>query len=332
MGSMDWNAYTSYARLSVRNTKSAIKTLMLSRLHPTGLSSGIKILALALAALLLLGALWPMAGQGLPATLQDSTGQRLSEGGGQQAAPSGAGSLFMPPNQATGTEDNGVTITEEATEDVTATTPAPDETDTATATTPAPDETETTTTTTTAAPTDETATAEASETETTTTPEGTEEAATTSGDQGAAPSGELVGTGILEGSVMASPEWAVARPISVQLTGPIAEMLEMEAEGGNYHFEQLPPGLYSVLISAPGFIPQTIEVSLGVGETQFAPPVSLMAGDINQDGRVSLADLSIAAALLPETAVPPAPAAADYTGDGLVTTEDFDIIVNNFGL
>ena len=312
MRSTNWHVFASHTGTLVRGTK----TRYLSRWLLPGSSIGFKTIAMItvvlIMALSVAANLSPAAVNGQPFGLGSEPLQRLVDNGRQGLAPSGGGRLFSPPGQASPTETNGVVVTDPP-EQATATTEA----------TASPTATETTTAT-------ATATVESSGDETAPPEAGEAAPETTTGEgAGEAPSGSVEGSAYLEGLIATFPEGAVAQSVSVQLDGSISGTLN--AIDGIYRFDQLPPGIYTITISAPGFISQIIEVSLGVGETAFAPTVTLLAGDINQDGRVSLADLSIAAALLPETAVPPAPATADYTGDGLVTQADFDVVASNFG-
>src|SRR5881628_1860665 len=65
-------------------------------------------------------------------------------------------------------------------------------------------------------------------------------------------------TGGIQGTVK-DPQGAVIPGAAVEVTSPalIGKKIATTDAGGYYHFEQLPPGIYSITVNAPGFAPQT---------------------------------------------------------------------------
>src|SRR6266699_6464442 len=91
-------------------------------------------------------------------------------------------------------------------------------------------------------------------------------------------------TGGIQGTVK-DPQGAVVPAATVEVTSPalIGKKSATTDAGGFYHFEQLPPGIYSINVNAPGFAPQT-QGSLQV-TTGSLPTVnfSLQVGAITQE-------------------------------------------------
>src|SRR2546426_10352909 len=65
-------------------------------------------------------------------------------------------------------------------------------------------------------------------------------------------------TGGVQGTVK-DPQGAVVPGATVEVTGPalIGKKTATTDSGGYFHFEQLPPGIYSVSVNAAGFGPST---------------------------------------------------------------------------
>src|SRR2546426_3251707 len=65
-------------------------------------------------------------------------------------------------------------------------------------------------------------------------------------------------TGGVQGTVK-DPQGAVIPGAAVEVTSPalIGKKTATTDSGGYFHFEQLPPGIYSVSVNAPGFGPAT---------------------------------------------------------------------------
>lgn len=137
------------------------------------------------------------------------------------------------------------------------------------------------------------------------------------------------GTGALAGTASIEPATISSDEITITLTGPVTASQVITST--TYRFENLPSGSYTVRVSSLGFVGSSLSVMVADGQIASAPTLQLFAGDVNLDGRISVGDLSMLAALLPETPVPPAPSAADINRSGTVTIHDLAISAANFG-
>src|SRR5262245_30066231 len=66
-------------------------------------------------------------------------------------------------------------------------------------------------------------------------------------------------TGGIQGTVK-DPTGAVVPNAAVEISSPalIGKKTGVSDAGGYFHFAQLPPGTYTVVVTAPGFAPQTL--------------------------------------------------------------------------
>jgi hypothetical protein len=102
------------------------------------------------------------------------------------------------------------------------------------------------------------------------------------------------------------------------------------AADGSFHFTGLPAGTsLSVTASVPGFLdarrtnvtPTTSGTDLGT--------TTLKAGDVDDDGSVSITDVSLVAGIYGSVAVGGAP--ADLTGNGQIDVTDVSLVAGNYG-
>jgi hypothetical protein len=94
---------------------------------------------------------------------------------------------------------------------------------------------------------------------------------------------------------------------------------------GNFQVT-LPAGAYTFLASAPGFL--SAQRSENVTGDIILPPVTLLAGDINLDGKINSLDLTIASNLYNKS--PLTVPAADLNGDGMVNLLDMVMLAANY--
>jgi len=99
---------------------------------------------------------------------------------------------------------------------------------------------------------------------------------------------------------------------------------------GSYTVPNVPIGQYSIKAVRPGYLSAEGYVTItAAGETKTLPPVTMIAGDLNQDGRIDLFDLVLmTAAFAAQGVVEPH---ADLTGDGRVDLFDMTLVGNNLG-
>src|SRR5437016_4858288 len=95
-------------------------------------------------------------------------------------------------------------------------------------------------------------------------------------------------TGGVQGTVK-DPQGAVVPGATVEVTSPalIGKKTATTDSGGYFHFAQLPPGIYSISVNAPGFAPQTqgnLELRTGALPTVA---FTLQVGGITQELTVS---------------------------------------------
>lgn len=97
-------------------------------------------------------------------------------------------------------------------------------------------------------------------------------------------------------------------------------------------FGFVPAGTYNYAYDAPGFISYGGSFSLGVGETRALPPITLIPGDVNDDGAVDITDLSTLGA---NYLAPASPGSAlvelDIDRSGLVDLADLMLIALSWG-
>jgi len=104
-------------------------------------------------------------------------------------------------------------------------------------------------------------------------------------------------TGGIQGTVK-DPQGAVVPGATLEVTSPalIGKKTVITDAGGYYHFEQLPPGLYSITASAPGFGPQTqgdLQLKTGSLPTlNFSLQVGAVTQEVTVSAEVALIDVS----------------------------------------
>lgn len=98
---------------------------------------------------------------------------------------------------------------------------------------------------------------------------------------------------------------------------------------GSFQFSNVPAGQYTLQFSAQGYLTasSTVDVQAGQGASV---QVTLMAGDIDNNGVIDLADASLIGANY-RVQVPPAPAQADLDHDGFINLVDLVLVGKNFG-
>ena len=98
---------------------------------------------------------------------------------------------------------------------------------------------------------------------------------------------------------------------------------------GSFQFNNVPAGQYVLQFSAAGHLSAsaTLDVQAGQGATV---QVTLMAGDIDNNGIVDLTDASFIGANYGVQA-PPAPTLADLNTDGFINLVDLVLVGKNFG-
>jgi hypothetical protein len=104
-------------------------------------------------------------------------------------------------------------------------------------------------------------------------------------------------TGGIQGTVK-DPQGAVIPGATVEVSGTtlIGKKTEVTDSGGYYHFEQLPPGVYSISVTAAGFAPQTqgnLELRTGALPTVgFTMQVGGVTSEVTVSAEASVIDIT----------------------------------------
>ncbi|MBA3874234.1 MAG: DUF2012 domain-containing protein, partial [Anaerolineae bacterium] len=98
---------------------------------------------------------------------------------------------------------------------------------------------------------------------------------------------------------------------------------------GSFQLNNVPAGSYVVQFSAPGYLSTTAAVDVQAGQGATVQ-VTLIAGDIDGNGAIDLADATFIGANY-DIQSPPAPEQADLNGDGTINLLDLVLVGKNFG-
>jgi subtilisin family serine protease len=104
-------------------------------------------------------------------------------------------------------------------------------------------------------------------------------------------------------------------------------------EEGNFTIK-LPAGSYELIAKKQHYLTKTISVEItGDNKVQKLQPLTLLAGDLNNDNKIDLADLALLAlAYLTESSKKKWNPIADINGDGIINALDLKILIDNYGL
>ena len=130
------------------------------------------------------------------------------------------------------------------------------------------------------------------------------------------------GNGAITGQVTAS------KPIVINVydaSNTLVATLQTQPDG-SFQLE-VAPGNYTVVASAPGFLPAQAAVpSLNPGVTRFLPLIALLAGDIDNNNVIDQFDaMTIGMNYNAAT-----PAAADLNSDGIINVLDLELLAQNY--
>jgi hypothetical protein len=97
------------------------------------------------------------------------------------------------------------------------------------------------------------------------------------------------------------------------------------ATDGSFSLE-VPPGTYTVVATASGFLSSQGPVTLTAGNTSTMPTISLFAGDIDNNNVIDQFD-ALTIGMSYNSA---APAAADLNNDGIINVLDLEFLAKNY--
>ena len=130
------------------------------------------------------------------------------------------------------------------------------------------------------------------------------------------------GNGAITGQVTASKQ-VVVNVYNASAT--LVATLQTQSDG-SFQLE-VAPGNYTVVASAPGFLPAQAAVpSLNPGVTRFLPPIALLAGDIDNNNVIDQLD-ALTIGMNYNTATP---TAADLNNDGIINVLDLELLAHNY--
>jgi hypothetical protein len=98
---------------------------------------------------------------------------------------------------------------------------------------------------------------------------------------------------------------------------------------GAYQFINVPAGSYTVRATAPQHLTYTQDVTVS-GQPVAIQPVTLMAGDTDNNGTIDVTDASFVGANY-SMAAPPAPSTVDLNRDQQVNISDLVLVGGNIG-
>ena len=114
---------------------------------------------------------------------------------------------------------------------------------------------------------------------------------------------------------------------------PVASYTPTADATGSMTISDITPGTYQVAVKRAGFLQRVQTITLNEGANS-ATIAELLAGDVNGDNLVSIADFSLLGGVFNTTNVNPvAPTNfADFNGDGTVGIADFSLLGGNFNV
>jgi hypothetical protein len=134
-----------------------------------------------------------------------------------------------------------------------------------------------------------------------------------------------------------SPRPSVTGVISLErredLAGVVVELsglpTTLTKSDGTYTIESVPPGTYTVRAYAPGYlVAERHGIQILPGHMISLPPLTLVGGDANGDGRIDLLDLTLVARNF--GGCPPVDEWADVNRDGCVNLTDLVLVSQNY--
>jgi hypothetical protein len=101
------------------------------------------------------------------------------------------------------------------------------------------------------------------------------------------------------------------------------------AKEGDFAIDDVPATSYVIEAVMPGYLTARRSVKVEANKTTPVPPVLLLGGDANNDGRVGIADLAWIGAYF--NTKPPGSSQADINDDTIVDIYDLVLAGANFG-
>ena len=122
------------------------------------------------------------------------------------------------------------------------------------------------------------------------------------------------------------------KPVAVDLFTAGHTLVVAGVADGSGHFSLVAPaGVYTVVASATGVLDAQATVTLTAGITTTMPTITLLAGDIDNNGVIDQFD-AMTIGMNYNLSVPDlsAPVAADLNNDGTVNVLDLELLAQNY--
>ena len=129
----------------------------------------------------------------------------------------------------------------------------------------------------------------------------------------------------IKGTIHLQAPGEVERPITITVTNPTIQEDEQIASGESFDLAALESNGYVLLISSPCHVGVTLT---GVASPTSLGEITLLAGDVNGDGIITIADVSAVASQYGKSGVS---GCANLNGDaaGLVNIQDLSLVAKN---
>jgi hypothetical protein len=116
------------------------------------------------------------------------------------------------------------------------------------------------------------------------------------------------------------------KPVNVSLLNGNTVVASVTANTDGTFSLTAPAGSYTVRASASGFLSAEGTITLTAGNTSTMPNISLLAGDIDNNGVIDQFD-AMTIGMSYNTA---SPAAADLNNDGVINVLDLELLAQNY--
>jgi hypothetical protein len=116
------------------------------------------------------------------------------------------------------------------------------------------------------------------------------------------------------------------KPVNVSLLNNNTVVASVTANADGTFSLTAPAGAYTIRASASGFLSAEGSISLSAGNSSMMPNITLLAGDIDNNGVIDQFD-ALTIGMSYNSA---APASADLNGDGIINVLDLELLARNY--
>lgn len=134
-------------------------------------------------------------------------------------------------------------------------------------------------------------------------------------------------------SGVATLPYGSSEGIQVTLTTGTTSITTTTDAGGNYSFDDIRDGSFSISFLSDRHVAQCVGITITGGSNPTVPNTQLVAGDINNDKVIDIADFTYMAGRFGSTSgTPRYSAIADLNVDGRINVQDLAILGSHFGM